>query len=63
MTTETQMLIYQHENTHPLATRSLVYQEIAKRAKELERDLAKKDELIAQMEKGFIIESRTHEHS
>ena len=62
MTTETQMLIYQHENTHPLDTRSLVYQELAKRAKELERELAKKDELIAQMEKGFIIESRTHEH-
>ena len=56
------MLIYQHENTHPLATRSLVYQELAKRAKELERELAKKDELIAQMEQGFIIESKTHEH-
>jgi len=62
MTTDTQLLIYQHENTHPVATSSLVYQELAKRAKELERELAKKDELIAQMEKGFIIESRTHEH-
>ena len=55
-------MIYRHEKEHPYAVSSIAYQELATRAKELERELAENARIIAEMETGFIIESRTHEH-
>ena len=62
MTTETQLILYRHERDHPYAVSSIAYKELAARANELERELAENARIISEMEKGFIIESRTHEH-
>jgi len=60
--TKLQLMLYNHDEHHPYATQSVAYQELAKIAKELERELDENARIIAEMEKGFIIESRTHEH-
>ena len=63
-TTETQMLIYKHEELHPLATSSIAYKEIAKRAMQTEKELHEAKQTISEMKKGFIIKSinaATHE--
>jgi hypothetical protein len=54
-------MLYTHDEHHPYATQSIAYQELAKLAKEIERELAETNRLVAEMEQGFIIESRTHE--
>ena len=61
-TTETQILIYQHERLHPVGISSTAYREIAQRAIQLEKELAFANHVISEMKQGFIIESRTHEH-
>ena len=60
--TKLKTLLYDHEFRNPVATSSLAYQELAKLAAELERELAEKSRLISEMEKGFIIESKTNEY-
>ena len=60
--TRLKILLYDHEFRNPVATSSLAYQELAKLATELERELAEKSRLISEMEKGFIIESKTNEY-
>lgn len=60
--TDLQLMLYSHDESHPYATQSIAYQELAKLAKKLERELAEQTRLVSEMEKGFIIESRTHEH-
>ena len=60
--TKLQIMLYTHDEHHPYATQSIAYQELAKLAKEIERELAETNRLVAEMEQGFIIESRTHEH-
>ena len=62
MTTETQIMLYRHEKDYPVATSSLAYQELAKRANELERQLAEQSRLVAEMESGFIIQATNHQH-
>ena len=62
MTTETQIMLYRHEKDHPVATSSLAYQELSKRANELERQLAEQSRLVAEMESGFIIQATNYQH-
>jgi uncharacterized coiled-coil protein SlyX len=45
-----------------VAISSLAYQELAKRANELERQLAEQSRLLAEMESGFIIQSTNYQH-
>ena len=60
--TKLKILLYDHEFRNPVATSSLAYQELAKLAAELERELAEKSRLVSEMENGFIIESKTNEY-
>ena len=55
-------MLKKHGKEHQYATSSIAYQELAKLANELERELAENARIISEMETGFIIESRTHEH-
>lgn len=58
MTTETQLLIYKHEDQHPVATSSLAYKELSKRALELEETVIKLASIIEEMETGFFVKAR-----
>ena len=58
-TTETQIMMYQHERLHPVGISSTAYREIAQRAIQLEKELAYANHKINEMQQGFIVDSRT----
>ena len=45
--TKLQLMLYNHDEHHPYATQSVAYQELAKIAKELERELDENARIIA----------------
>lgn len=58
MTTETQLLIYKHEDQHPFATSSIAYKELAKLAIESEKKVNELSTMIEEMRGGFIIKTK-----
>jgi len=58
MTTETQLLIYKHEDQHPVATSSIAYKELAKLAVESEKKVIELAALIEEMQGGFMIKTK-----
>ena len=58
MTTETQLLIYKHEDQHPFATSSIAYKELAELAVQSEKKVIELSAIIEEMRGGFIIKPK-----